>query len=50
MDPECAHKDVEFIGEDRGRNRYFRCKACSSVLVTDGTKTWSIPSSTANGQ
>ncbi|MDE1857835.1 MAG: hypothetical protein KGI26_02040 [Thaumarchaeota archaeon] len=34
---ECKHSELEFVGEqktDDGVNTYFRCKACSEVVVT----------------
>jgi uncharacterized Zn finger protein len=39
---QCSHESLEFVGEDRGRNRYYRCNSCGSILVSDGKRTWSI--------
>ena len=33
---QCSHADLEFVGEqktEQGVNSYFRCKACSEVVV-----------------
>ncbi len=45
MAPECSHEDLKFLGEDKGRNMYFRCSACGAVVVSDGVKTWAVPES-----
>ncbi|MFQ6013605.1 MAG: hypothetical protein ACE5LS_08195 [Thermoplasmata archaeon] len=38
----CPHRDVDFLGEDTGRNRYSRCQACGSILIHDNVKVWVI--------
>jgi hypothetical protein len=38
----CLHEEVEFLGEDSGRNRYSRCRACASILIRDNVKVWVI--------
>ncbi len=38
----CLHEEVEFLGEDSGRNRYSRCQACGSILIHDNVKVWVI--------
>jgi hypothetical protein len=38
----CLHEEVEFLGEDSGRNRYSRCRACASILIRDSVKVWVI--------
>lgn len=40
----CPHASVEFLGEDKGRNRYLRCRSCGAVLVHDGRRVWVVPS------
>lgn len=43
MAVNCPHESLDFVGEDRGRNRYFRCRSCGTVLVSNGKTTWAIP-------
>lgn len=38
----CAHRERAFLGEDAGRNRYYRCRECEAVLVSDGVTTWAV--------
>lgn len=36
MQNMCAHKQVKFLGEQKGEkgvNRYYRCLECGSVLI-----------------
>lgn len=38
----CAHESGEFLGEDAGRNRYYRCGQCGATLISDGKQVWAI--------
>lgn len=39
---ECTHENLEFLGEDSGRNVYLQCKDCGSVIVDTFFRRWVI--------
>lgn len=40
--PECQHKDVEYLGDNRDV-RFLRCAGCGAVFVLQGGLAWALP-------